>query len=316
MSNKVLQDKKTVSKLDELFVFPEDLDKIGGKDEWIIRPFFPLGCLLELKGQQKTAGKSTWLFHAIRSITTGEPFLGHTPDLLSDVVYLSEQPARSLLPALKGAGLDTSKRLHLWLLTQHSTKKWSTTIGHAVARCIEKGAKLLVIDTLSNFALALEGLDENDAGTAYKILLPLQRALKYGITVVIVRHERKGGGSVAAAGRGSTAIAGAVDGLLSMRAPVGQRLPDTVREIRTLSRFDEIPEKMLVELKDGVYTQFGQDDSGEADETVDLTPFLPGTLNEIVERSGLPRTTVWRLVKRYKTRGGGKKGDPTIYLAN
>lgn len=295
------------------FVFPKDLPTIGGNDRWLIRPLFPQGALIEFKGQQKTAGKSTMLFEMIACISQGKPFLGFVPEALGPVVYLSEQPPQSLYKSLTRASLQDSEAVHLWLLMLHFQKKWATAIGSAVKRAVDIGAKLLVVDTLSQFALASDGLDENDAGTAYKILLPLQRALREGITVVLVRHERKGGGGVANAGRGSTAVAGAVDVLVSVSKPTyrpGLKMPNTVREIRTLSRFEEIPETLLVNLTDEGYVKWTAADS----EDFDIDVLLPATIDDVVKKTGMSRATVQRRLKGYETRGTGHKSDPLIFL--
>ena len=80
---------------------------------------------------------------------------------------------------------------------------WSDTMGipwpavaeAAIEKCKRTGAGLLVVDTLGQFA-GLLGDKENNAGDALEALRPLQRAANVGIAVVIVRHERKGGGAV------------------------------------------------------------------------------------------------------------------------
>jgi hypothetical protein len=42
-----------------------------------------------------------------------------------------------------------------------------------------------------------------------------------GLAVLMLRHERKGGGEVGESGRGSSAFAGAVDVILQLKRPEG-----------------------------------------------------------------------------------------------
>jgi hypothetical protein len=105
----------------------------------------------------------------------------------------------------------------------------------AIARCKEVGAETLLVDTLRQFA-GLRGDAENNSGDALRAIEPLQRAAAEGLAVIVDRHERKGGGEVGESGRGSSAFAGAVDILLSLRRPEG-RARATMRVLHALSRF-------------------------------------------------------------------------------
>src|ERR1700751_5262060 len=93
----------------------------------------------------------------------------------------------------------------------------------------------VVVDTLPQFA-CLKGDSENNAGDALAAMHPLLRAAADGIGVILTRHERKSGGEVGDSGRGSTALAGAVDIVLSLRRPEGNA-NKTHRLLQALSRF-------------------------------------------------------------------------------
>jgi hypothetical protein len=84
---------------------------------------------------------------------------------------------------------------------------WQSIMENAVAKCGEVGARVLVVDTISQFA-QLAGDKENNAGDVLEVYRPLQEAAAKGLAVISVRHERKSGGDVANAGRGSSAFAG------------------------------------------------------------------------------------------------------------
>jgi hypothetical protein len=85
---------------------------------------------------------------------------------------------------------------------------------------------------------------------------PLQEAAAKGLAVCITRHERKGGGEVGESGRGSSAFGGAVDIILSIRRADGNVRP-TVRLIESLSRFEETPDKLVIELTADGYRSLG-----------------------------------------------------------
>jgi hypothetical protein len=121
------------------------------------------------------------------------------------------------------------------------------------------GAGLMIIDTLGQFA-GFEGDEENNAGDMLAAVQPLQVAAAEGIAVAFARHERKASGRVGDAGRGSSALTGAVDVVLSLRQPEGNQ-PATVREIQALSRFDETPGRLIVELTKDGYVSHGSESS-------------------------------------------------------
>lgn len=113
----------------------------------------------------------------------------------------------------------------------------------------------MVIDTLSQFA-GLTGDRENNSGDALEAMQPLQHAVADGIGIMSVRHERKSGGDVGDSGRGSSAFAGAVDIVLSLRKPEGNAAKNR-RLLQSLSRFSETPNDLLIELTENGYVAFG-----------------------------------------------------------
>jgi hypothetical protein len=136
------------------------------------------------------------------------------------------------------------------------SKPWQEVAAAAVAECRRRGARLLVVDTIAPFA-GLAGATENDAGHVLAALKHLQAATSAGIAVLIVQHQRKSGGELVDAGRGSSAFAGAVDILLSLSRRQG-RGRRTRREIHAVSRFDETPTSLLIELTDAGYASHGE----------------------------------------------------------
>src|SRR5262249_2229133 len=122
---------------------------------------------------------------------------------------------------------------------------WEQVVVQAIAECERLDAKLLVVDTLGQFA-GFKGDDENSSGAVLAAVKPLQVAASSGIAVLLIHHDRKSGGEVGDSGRGSSALTGAVDIVLSVRRPDGQGPETPVRVIRALSRFDETPPEMII----------------------------------------------------------------------
>lgn len=227
--------------------------------EWIARPWIAAGCLTELDGRAKAAGKTTWMLDAVRSVLRGERFLSE-PTLRSPVLLLSEQTERSLQQALRRARLLDARDLHVVLRHQLGDLRWQDMVGEATDYCRTLGARFLVIDTLAPW-LGLRGDAENNAAEAMLAIQPLQEACaRDDLGILINRHERKSGGEVGESGRGSSAYAGAVDVILALRRG-GRETRPTVRVLEALSRYDETPSRTVIELQDGHYVVL--EDNGE-----------------------------------------------------
>ena len=91
----------------------------------------------------------------------------------------------------------------------------------------QDGPGVLVVDTVGQFS-GMTGDEENCSAAALEVLAPLQEVAAQGHAVIVVRHERKGGGVVGEAGRGSSAFTGAADIVVSIRRPK-ERAPSTRR---------------------------------------------------------------------------------------
>jgi hypothetical protein len=223
---------------------------------WAVHAYVPLGGLVELVGKAKSAGKTTWLLYLAAALVNHEPFLGHATRG-GPVVFLSEQPGPSLRAALRRTGLAECTDLVIlsWRDTRGAT--WPDIVAAAFAECRQLGAVLLVVDTLPAFA-GLRGDAENDAGTALEAIAPVQEGMRDDLAVIVVRHERKMGGDVGDSARGSSAFTGAVDVVLRLSRKVDAQRP-TIRTLAALSRFDETPPELIIELTDAGYVALGDE---------------------------------------------------------
>jgi hypothetical protein len=155
---------------------------------------------------------------------------------------------------------------------------------------------------------------------------PLQETAAQGIGVLTIRHERKSGGEIGDAGRGSSAFGGAADTLLTLRRPQGNSRP-TIRKIECISRFDGLPAEALYEYRDGRYHYLGTESEIADREAQDVilasAPECEDkakTLDELLDGSEVARTTAQRVVKRLvaggelKQIGRGKRGNAFRYF--
>jgi len=212
---------------------------------WRAKPYLIDGAVLEIDGKIKAAGKTTFVTFMCRAILDGADFLGE-PTVQGGVIYLTEQPDTSQRETLGRADLLDRDDFVVLAWTDSSAFGWPDVVDRVADEAERRGAKVLVVDTLSRFA-GIHGDGENQSGEADAASAPLIRAAARGLAVISIRHERKAGGDVADAGRGSSAFGGAVDTVITIRRGEGKSA-STVRSIAALSRFDDVPDTLVVEL--------------------------------------------------------------------
>lgn len=311
------------------FVTPAELALSSGHEvRWLIHGYVAEGAITEISGPAKSAGKTTFLLRAVRAVLDGGEFLCETTRR-SPVVYLSEERETTLAQALGRAGL--LDRGDLALLPWRSTigHDWASVVRAAVRECQRRGARLLVVDTLAPFTVSGRG-GENGAADALDALRPLQEAAAAGLAVVIVRHDRKAGGEVGRSGRGSSAFAGAADVLVKVDR---SRTSPTARLLTALSRFDETPASLTIELTADGYQVLhdAPPDNPKitltervADALLDLAPrcaddalpeedlldLMPEGTRRTTLRNVMPNLLQEGILRRH---GTGTRGDPHLY---
>lgn len=298
----------------------------SAETEWVVRPWIAKGTITEIDGKIKAAGKTTFVSHLIGAVVGGQPFMDEKTKR-TKVVYLTEQPPASFRKVLERAGLTECE--DVLILPWHETMgvMWPVVARAAADKAIAFGAELLVVDTLGQFA-GIRGDAENSAGAATEAMEPLQEAAARGLAVVLTRHERKGGGEVGESGRGSSAFGGAVDIILSLRRGDGNVRP-TVRVIESLSRFDETPDKLVIELVDGTYRSLGDATAfAEKEAIAAIEEILPACeehamptaeIMDKLKEQNIGRTTASTALSNLANFsaivriGAGKRGDPYRY---
>jgi hypothetical protein len=295
--------------------------------DWLAEPWVAAGAITELDGKLKASGKTTWTLAMCRAIVDGLPFMGR-PTTRTGVVYLTEQPARSFREGLRRAGLLDRADFHVLHAHDVRAVAWPGLVAAAIAKAKETGSRLLVVDTLPQFA-GLRGDAENNAGAALAAMEPLQDAAAvHDLGILVARHERKSGGEVGDSGRGSSAFGGAVDIVLSLRRGEGNTRP-TIRVINALSRFDETPDTLTIELDEatGEYRSLGEQTAVAVPEAMAaLLAAAPAvteaalTFDELLARAKNVKRTIGQKAVAQLVDGGqllkvgaGKKGDPRRY---
>jgi hypothetical protein len=261
----------------------------------------------------------------VNRVLRGQDFLGK-PTKQCGVVYLTEENPATFKIALKRAGLADAKNLSILSWFRASNRPWPEIANMAVEECRRKNAKLLVVDTWGRFT-NLEGDRENSSGEVLAAVAILQEALgRDGLAVTINHHDRKKGGGLIDSGRGSNALPGAADNIVSLKRVPGRN--DRVRELSVIGRITST--KLLIELteNDG-YKVVGisaKDYKAKAEPRV-FQAIPPNrseavTIEELENGTDISRSQIQRLIDQYIrsgqvfSSGDGKKGDPLRYYRN
>jgi hypothetical protein len=290
---------------------------------WLVRGFVARGAITELSAKVK-AGKTTFATHLVRAVLEGRPFLG-AATCATPVVYLTEQTLVSFRVAMQRSDLVGRPDVSVLCWNETVGMAWPEIVGEVLLESQELGAGLLGVDTIAQFA-GLTGDAENNSGDALEAMHPLQQMAAKGLAVLMLRHERKSGGEVGDSGRGSSAFAGAVDVVLSLRRAEGNSRK-SVRVLHALSRFSETPPELMVELTESGFVALGSTSDVLYQEARDsIVSNAPTTEAEAVELGDLNesgevrRATLQRIVKELLKAGNlrrvgkGKRGEPYRYF--
>lgn len=290
--------------------------------DWIWEHFVAAGAITDVVGKVKIAGKTTLCTFLAAAVIRGQDFLGKKT-LQSPVVYLNEQPEASFREALLRAGLQEESDFSFLLWHEVRGKSLAEITKAAIAECKARGARLLIIDTLPQFA-GLGGSSENDSGSALEVMNTLQEATAAGIAIITVRHARKMGGEISDSARGSSAFSAGADTLITVSRTQGRG--NRVRVLEAVGRFDGTPHSTLIELTPQGYVSLGtvgpiaQEKARNALETA-----LPGrksealTMDELISETGNKRPSLQRALEaleqqgRVRKIGKGVRNDPHRY---
>jgi hypothetical protein len=302
----------------ELFVTAADLAAEKQPDvNWIVQGYVARGGISLYDGPPKAAGKTTHVMHLVGAVVEGRPFLDR-PTMRTPVVYVTEEHASTFRRRQAQAGVNSSD-LHVLLRRKVAGISFADIVDRVLEKCRITGAKLVVIDTLAQFA---PGIDSAPARVS-EVFSHLRKISDEDIAVIGTRHTRKSGGPVGVSGRGSSAGTAAADIIVAIERIEGHT--GHVRQLRALSRFDETPESCLVELTDNGYAVLDRMDGVALNHEAEILAALPtdeagalaaetivaaAQLTKTVGREALTRLTEVGKVVRI---GAGVRGDPARY---
>lgn len=302
---------------------------------WLWHGYLPRGGVTLLSARAKQ-GKTTLVAHLVRAMLQGAPFLGLETALGSEekVAVLSEEPEGLVADRLRSLGLETER-----LLLAFKHRCHGRPLLDLVGEAIEAAAALVVVDTMA----AWTGIeDENSAPEMEAALRPIiSLCQEKGASLLLLHHLRKSDGPEGTAHRGSGHLVAMTDVALELRRPEGNA-PAGRRVLKALSRYQETPEELVIELDDGAYSAVGsRKDMGQRQAREALLAVLPGPSEapirfeddqegdqegeeSIMRRladAGLKvkRTTLQRALAelvasgRVERLGGGTRGDPFVY---
>lgn len=284
--------------------------------EWVWKDFLAAGGLAILAGKPKE-GKTTFTYELALSIARGMMFLGRPTVKVPVLILALEEHSRDV--RLRFQTLDAASLENVYVhaspmtLSSGSLKELSTVI-------VERGIKLLVIDTLAAF-WRVE--DENDAAAITKAIKPLLNlARSTGACVLLIHHARKSEGSYGDEIRGSGALFALADIAMIMK----RHEVETQRKLVSISRYSETPKELILDLTDDGYIALGDPSSvskaARLHKVKDALTEEWAEVGTIVERSGLKLRAVHRLLAILADsgeairEGTGKKGSPYRYRNN
>ena len=220
------------------FTVPELAELPDAHVEWVLKGLWARGMLTQVTGPPKE-GKTTFLGAAAAAVSEGREFIG-LPTTKSGVLYYTEEGRQTFVGMMRRVCASDAANIHVLLRSQTFGRPWADVCEAIRVYRNAHDIGLVIVDTFTDLA-GLAGEDENISGPVLKAIGHLRPIAADGAAVVIVRHDRKEGGSLLESGRGSSAFAGAVDVLMALR-----KKGETQREVIALGRPEGVPDSVFV----------------------------------------------------------------------
>lgn len=318
------------------FKWMSELSGEADSTKWLWKGYIPKGGITLFSAIWKV-GKSTLLSHLLKSLDGSQSeFLGQeiTP---SRVLYLSEEDER--IWSGRRDDLLIGDHVGMWCrpFTQRpTTADWRRVIDEVVKQVERHQFDLVILDTLSKMWPVRE---ENDAGQVEEALMPLWKITTQGTAVLLVHHMRKSDGTQFLGSRGSGGLPSFCEVLMEFRRDSETNMKDRKRVITATGRYNDIPEKLLIELECGRYISHGDPGDSDVRAAVKMFPWSEVAL-QIIQEAGSAGIEIKPLKAAIKDRRGkscnnedldswarkkeedgeiiitgkGVKGDPFVYM--
>ena len=209
---------------------------------WLWQGYLAPGAVTLLTSQWK-AGKTTLVSVLLARLKTGGELAGLPLAAGKALVISEEGPVHW---HRRSQQLDFGDHVD-WYCQPFKAKptapQWEAFMDEVLAAQARADYALVVIDPLAAFIAGTE----NDAGCMLRFLLPLQRLLARGVSVLILHHPGRQDRPPGQAARGSGALSGSADILIEMRAGPDTADLDRRRRLHAFSRFPETPRQLVIE---------------------------------------------------------------------
>lgn len=229
-----------------------DLTSDKEEKEWIWDGFVAKNNVTLLSALWKV-GKSTFISHLLKTMQEGGIF----PQSNNGSAKFEVKKSKVLILSEEGSDLWTERRDNLditcrdtvWIMCRPlkqrlSYKKWVELLSEQGEFCRKNKVDLVIIDTLAGFWPII---NENDASEVGAAMLVLNHIVNENTAVLLIHHFRKSGGDDGVAARGSGALGASVDIMIDFKRLQGSTR-STERVLKTLSRYSETPEEMVIKL--------------------------------------------------------------------
>lgn len=289
------------------------------EQDYIVEQLIIKGAITSLTAKIK-AGKTTFLGYLMRQVFAGESAMGFGTRP-TKILYCTEEGKKTFRSFLKRSGLENCNgQLDvLFLGSVPRELKWHTVVEQILKHALAVNAFVVIFDTLTRWG-HIKPEQENDAGAAALIMEPIEMLRAANIAVLGVFHERKSGGDISDASRGSSAFGGAADILLLLTNPETNGHPNR-RQLKSVGRFDD-PGEWYIDWDGGDYTLQGispdieraqlREKFAEVDEAL--------TIKELGIRLGGSASTIRRMLDSLEAEGlvmvlgSGGRNDPRRYF--
>lgn len=286
----------------------------GDDVDWLWHGFLAQGAVTLLAARPKV-GKSTLVYHAVKPLLEGSEFLGAVVQPCR-VLILSEEPKALVRRRLRALGLAERDDLH-FIFRLKDTPAWTDLLVLLRPMIERQGIGVLVIDTADKF---WQG-DFNAPHVSLAHMQPLlDLARELNLAVLLLHHRRKAEGEEGTAVSYSHAITGAADIVIEM---VREPHHPSRRLLKSLSRYEETPQQLVIELTLDGYRALGDPQTLAGKElgaaVLDALPSAdakPVKTDEVIMEGTSPgRTKVYNVLEglrsagRVERLGAGKRGD-------
>jgi predicted ATP-dependent serine protease len=246
------QNKRSVT-IDFEPILLRDISEEEELVQWVWDGYVARGCTTLLSALPK-AGKTTLISQMLQKVETGGELAGMKIHPSKVLILTEESKAKwGARRDIFNLPLTSISIVSRPMNKKYNYSEWVAALARAAEICEEQGIQICVIDTLTTFWNAR---DENDAAKVIEALLPIFQLVKKDVGVLIVHHDRKSGGENGTAARGSNALTGFVDIIIELNRLTDSPTP-TRRVLKTLSRFEESPHEVVIDLIDGRYETLG-----------------------------------------------------------